>query len=252
MIVLAAPAAVRPASRARRPGTLEIGPLSLNAYGLMIALGVRRRGVAVRAAVRGARHRHPRGRQHDRRLGRHRRRDRRPALPRGHRLGALRGRLVRRRRDLAGRPRHPRRDARRRRRRRDRPPSDAASRSAAGRRRASAPALPLAQAIGRWGNWFNQELYGRADHAAVGARDRRPAPAEPGVRPSAPRSTRRSSTSRCGTSLLCGAPAVDRPPVASCANGQLLGDLRRSATASAGWWVESLRIDAAHETVGLR
>jgi prolipoprotein diacylglyceryl transferase len=27
---------------------------------------------------------------------------------------------------------------------------------------AAAPAIPLAQAIGRWGNWFNQELYGRA------------------------------------------------------------------------------------------
>jgi len=27
---------------------------------------------------------------------------------------------------------------------------------------ALAPGLPLAQAIGRWGNWFNQELYGRA------------------------------------------------------------------------------------------
>ncbi len=26
---------------------------------------------------------------------------------------------------------------------------------------AGAPALPLAQAIGRWGNWFNQELFGR-------------------------------------------------------------------------------------------
>ena len=26
---------------------------------------------------------------------------------------------------------------------------------------AIAPALPLAQAIGRWGNWFNNELYGR-------------------------------------------------------------------------------------------
>jgi len=26
---------------------------------------------------------------------------------------------------------------------------------------ASAPAVPLAQAIGRWGNWFNQELYGK-------------------------------------------------------------------------------------------
>jgi prolipoprotein diacylglyceryl transferase len=25
----------------------------------------------------------------------------------------------------------------------------------------AAPALPLAQAIGRWGNWFNQELYGK-------------------------------------------------------------------------------------------
>lgn len=25
----------------------------------------------------------------------------------------------------------------------------------------AAPSLPLAQAIGRWGNWFNQELYGR-------------------------------------------------------------------------------------------
>ncbi len=26
---------------------------------------------------------------------------------------------------------------------------------------AFAPALPIAQALGRWGNWFNQELYGR-------------------------------------------------------------------------------------------
>ena len=26
---------------------------------------------------------------------------------------------------------------------------------------AAAPALPLSQAIGRWGNWFNQELFGR-------------------------------------------------------------------------------------------
>ncbi len=26
----------------------------------------------------------------------------------------------------------------------------------------AAPAIPLAQAVGRWGNWFNQELFGRA------------------------------------------------------------------------------------------
>jgi prolipoprotein diacylglyceryl transferase len=30
------------------------------------------------------------------------------------------------------------------------------------------PALPLAQAIGRWGNWFNQELYGRPTNVAWG------------------------------------------------------------------------------------
>jgi prolipoprotein diacylglyceryl transferase len=29
---------------------------------------------------------------------------------------------------------------------------------------ALAPGLPLAQAVGRWGNWFNQELYGKATH----------------------------------------------------------------------------------------
>ena len=40
-----------------------------------------------------------------------------------------------------------------------------------------APGLVLAQAIGRWGNWFNQELFGEADDAAVGARDRARAPA---------------------------------------------------------------------------
>src|SRR5918998_211436 len=27
---------------------------------------------------------------------------------------------------------------------------------------AGAPALPLSQAIGRWGNWWNQELFGGA------------------------------------------------------------------------------------------
>jgi prolipoprotein diacylglyceryl transferase len=43
---------------------------------------------------------------------------------------------------------------------------------------AAAPALPLAQAIGRWGNYFNQELYGRPTDLPwaleVEARFRRP------------------------------------------------------------------------------
>ena len=40
-----------------------------------------------------------------------------------------------------------------------------------------APALPLAQAIGRWGNWFNQELFGKPTSLPWGlqiAPDRRP------------------------------------------------------------------------------
>ena len=40
-----------------------------------------------------------------------------------------------------------------------------------------APALPLAQAIGRWGNWFNQELFGRPTSLPWGLRidvDHRP------------------------------------------------------------------------------
>ena len=37
---------------------------------------------------------------------------------------------------------------------------------------AVAPGIVLAQAIGRWGNWFNQELYGTPLDAALGGRDR--------------------------------------------------------------------------------
>jgi prolipoprotein diacylglyceryl transferase len=35
---------------------------------------------------------------------------------------------------------------------------------------ALAPAIPLAQAIGRWGNWFNQELFGRPTDLMWGIR----------------------------------------------------------------------------------
>jgi prolipoprotein diacylglyceryl transferase len=43
----------------------------------------------------------------------------------------------------------------------------------------AAPAIPLAQAVGRWGNWFNQELFGRPSTlpwALEIARDKRPDP----------------------------------------------------------------------------
>ena len=58
---------------------------------------------------------------------------------------------------------------------------------------AAAPGLLLAQGIGRIGNCFNQELYGKPTEPAVGPRDRpSTAPAHTAAhRPS----TRRSSTS---------------------------------------------------------
>ena len=69
---------------------------------------------------------------------------------------------------VGGRPRHSGRTARRR---RDgchpRPALGAPRRAAARRRR---PRHPLAQAIGRLGNWFNQELFGRPTDLPWGLR----------------------------------------------------------------------------------
>jgi prolipoprotein diacylglyceryl transferase len=141
------------------PGSnaIEIGPLNLRMYGIMIALGVvaavwlaNRRWVArggdpddigaiavwaVPAGLIGARLYHVltdwrdfQGRWADvvkiweGGLG----------IPGGMALGIVVGVVVARRRGM----------------------------DVAGALDAAAPALPLAQAIGRWGNWFNQELFG--------------------------------------------------------------------------------------------
>ena len=70
-----------------------------------------------------------------------------------------------------------------------------------------APGLILAQALGRWGNYFNQELYGGPEHQAVGGR--RSTTRRSRTTSSAARtpSYRRSCTSRCGicsSSSSCG------------------------------------------------
>ncbi len=144
------------------PGSnsLDIGPLELNAYGVMIALGViaavwlfgrrlEERSVAKRevagqiavwvviAGVIGARLYHVVTDWHrfDDNLGEI------PkiwegglGIPGGLLAGTLVGLWVARRYGVSG--------------------VDAAT--------CAAPAIPLAQAIGRFGNWFNQELFGRA------------------------------------------------------------------------------------------
>ena len=63
---------------------------------------------------------------------------------------------------------------------------------------AAAPGLIVAQAIGRVGNYFNQELFGKPSNAAVGAEDRAGAPAARRT-PSTRRSSRRSCTRSSGT-----------------------------------------------------
>jgi prolipoprotein diacylglyceryl transferase len=63
---------------------------------------------------------------------------------------------------------------------------------------AVAPGLVLAQAIGRWGNYFNQELYGGPTKLPWGRCTSTP-PTGPRPPPPSGSTIRRSCTSRCGT-----------------------------------------------------
>ena len=133
-----------------------------------------------------------------RRLGRRVRDRRRPRLPRHHELergarpvvGAVRG--------LAGRARRLGRDPARLPRRRLRRPPLGRERAAV-RRRGRARACCSRRASAGWGNWFNQELFGKPTDLPWGLEiDARPPAAA--VRRSRTRSTRRSSTSSSTTS----------------------------------------------------
>ena len=113
---------------------------------------------------------------------------------------------------------------------------------------AAAPAVPLAQAIGRIGNWWNQELYGRATDLPWALRiDDKNLPA--GVA---------SGTTFHPTFLyeslwnlaLCGALLyIDRRW--KLRRGRLLA-VYLIGYAIGRFWVEGLRIDPAHESGGLR
>ncbi|HUF98062.1 MAG TPA: prolipoprotein diacylglyceryl transferase [Ilumatobacter sp.] len=112
----------------------------------------------------------------------------------------------------------------------------------------AAPAIPLAQAIGRWGNWFNQELFGRVtdlpwaleiddEHMPIGYA---------------------SGTTFHPTFLyeslwnlgLCGLLLwIDRK--LKLGPGRLLA-VYLMGYGAGRFWIEGLRIDAAHEGGGLR
>jgi len=113
---------------------------------------------------------------------------------------------------------------------------------------AVAPALPLAQAIGRWGNWFNQELFGRATTLPWGLEiDERHLPS------GYPEGTLFHPTflyESLGNALLCVVLLqIDRR--ASLRPGRLFLFYTAGYTLLR-FFVEGLRIDPAKDAAGLR
>lgn len=111
-----------------------------------------------------------------------------------------------------------------------------------------APAIPLAQAIGRWGNWFNQELYGRPTDLPWGLKidaDHQPA------------------GDRAGTTYH---PAFLYESLWNLALCAVLLWIHRRFRLAPGrllavyvvgyglgrFWIEGLRIDRAHQVAGMR
>jgi len=116
------------------------------------------------------------------------------------------------------------------------------------------PGLPLAQAIGRWGNWFNQELYGRPTSLPWGveidADHRGGIPAEfqsvadfPTFHPTF---LYESLWNLALTALIL---TIDR--TGKLAKGRLISIYLIGYGIGRGW-VEALRIDPANEVFGLR
>jgi prolipoprotein diacylglyceryl transferase len=113
---------------------------------------------------------------------------------------------------------------------------------------ALAPGIVLAQAIGRWGNWFNQELFGRPTDLPWGLE------IDPGKRPSAYASAETFHPTFLYESLWCIGVALvllwaDRR--FRMGHGRVFALYVALYTVGRGW-IESLRIDPANEVLGLR
>jgi prolipoprotein diacylglyceryl transferase len=113
---------------------------------------------------------------------------------------------------------------------------------------AMAPALAVAQAIGRWGNWFNQELYGRPT-GLPWAVQIDPAHRLPGYENVATyQPTFLYESLWClGVALVC--LWADRR--FRMGGGRVFALYVASYTAGRAW-IESMRIDTAHRFFGLR
>jgi prolipoprotein diacylglyceryl transferase len=113
---------------------------------------------------------------------------------------------------------------------------------------ALAPTLPLAQAFGRWGNWFNQELYGRPS-GLPWALHIDPAHRELGYQNTATyQPTFLYESLWClGVALLC----LWADKRFKLGGGRVFALYVAAYTAGRGW-IESLRIDTAHRFFGLR
>ncbi|MDN4175817.1 prolipoprotein diacylglyceryl transferase [Nocardioides sp. SOB77] len=111
-----------------------------------------------------------------------------------------------------------------------------------------APAIPLGQAIGRWGNWFNQELFGRPTSLPWGleiSADRRP----DGYEQSPTFHPTYLYESLWNLGLVAAVLLLDRRHRLS--NGRLFAVYVTGYTAGR-FWIEYLRIDPVNEFFGLR
>ncbi|MFK4268658.1 prolipoprotein diacylglyceryl transferase [Streptomyces milbemycinicus] len=113
---------------------------------------------------------------------------------------------------------------------------------------AVAPGLALAQAIGRWGNWFNQELYGRPTTLPWGLK------IDPAHRPESSRDIATyhptflyESLWNVGVALLL----IWAGQRFAMKQGQSFA-LYAAAYTVGRFWIEYLRIDEAHTFGGLR
>lgn len=113
---------------------------------------------------------------------------------------------------------------------------------------AVAPGVVLAQAAGRWGNWFNQELYGRPTNLPWALE------IDPSNRPDATPDAATYHPTFLYESLWCLGVAVllfwaDRRY--RLGHGQVFA-LYVAAYCVGRGWIEALRVDDAHHLLGLR